>query len=487
MSKAAPSGSPGEPATDDDAQDRTIQELRSQLANLREHMDITIEKYETSIEDLKEANEELASMNEEHQAANEELETSQEELHSINEELSSVNGELAANIEALAVANEDMANLFESSAIATVFLDESLRIRRYTPAVAGVFNLVPTDFGRMLTDIACQLDYPALRADLERVRSDGEETERLVSPPDGARKYLARTLPYHSAGGTIEGVILNFVDVTRISPSEERLRTLVEELNHRIRNLMAVVIGQARRSFGDIPEAHERVQAFSGRMNALTVPYGLLSDNKWQPVRLQELLKLMLANYLRQLLAHPNLARGGQPLVDDDIARPAGQDRCEDRPPRAVDHVSDGRGHGLARAVPADTRRHRGVATLAAGTMLRDGGMIGQAGRRQERCVLISAKSTRFASKRRTHHRLRREQRDHWPAGIARRQEPWLSFTEDARMAGAYGKCRFDQARRKQCGENIANGFHPKLEVRPCVSRALVNYELRQHRTIRDV
>ena len=45
----------------------------------------------------------------------------------------------------------------------------------------------------------------------------------------------------------------------------------------------------------------------------------------------------------------------------------------------------------------------------------------------------------------------------------------------------------FDQARRKQCGENIANGFHPKLEVRLCVSRALVNYEHRQDRTTRDV
>ena len=74
--------------------------------------------------------------------------------------------------------------------------------------------------------------------------------------------------------------------------------------------------------------------------------------------------------------------------------------------------------------------------------MLRDGGMIGQAGRRQERCVLISAKSKGFASKWRTQRRLRRERRDHRTAGIASRQEPGLSFTQDVRMGRAYGKCR---------------------------------------------
>ena len=281
------------------AQQTTVEGLHLELINLHEHMDTTIEKYEALIDDLKEANEELGSVNEEHQAVNEELETSQEELQSINEELNSVNGELAANIEALAKANADMDNLFESSAIASVFLDDNLHIRRYTPAMQGIFRLMPSDIGRTLTDIACQLDYPALRSDLETVRRDARDIEHLVSSPDSQRKYLARVLPYHPTGGGVEGVILNFIDVTTISPSEERLRTLVEELNHRIRNLIAVVIVHARRSFGDIAEAHDRLQAFNGRMHALTVSYGLLSDSKWQPVTLHEILKPLLANYMR--------------------------------------------------------------------------------------------------------------------------------------------------------------------------------------------
>jgi two-component system, chemotaxis family, CheB/CheR fusion protein len=291
--------SPDEAARIDAAQQGRAQQLLEELTDLRQHMDATVEAYESSIEDLKQANEELASMNEEHQAANEELETSQEELQSINEELISVNSELAANVEALAKANEDMANLFDSSAIATVFLDGALRIRRFTPAMAGIFNLVSTDIDRKLSDITCQLDYASLHADIDRVHSNAQEIERLVSTLDGSRKYLARALPFHTAAGKVEGIILNFVDVTTISPSEERLRTLLQELNHRIRNLMAVVIVHARRSFSDIPKARARMQAFTGRMHALSLSYGLLSNSQWRPVEIHELFQLMLANYLK--------------------------------------------------------------------------------------------------------------------------------------------------------------------------------------------
>ena len=66
----------------------------------------------------------------------------------------------------------------------------------------------------------------------------------------------------------------------------------------------------------------------------------------------------------------------------------------------------------------------------------------------------MSAGSAGFAPKRRINRWLRREQRDHRTAGIACRQEPGLSFTQDARMGRAYGKCRvmrfFDKTSRKR-------------------------------------
>jgi hypothetical protein len=130
-------------------------------------------------------------------------------------------------------------------------------------------------------------------------------------------------------------------------------------------------------------------------------------------------------------------------------------DRREDRPARALDHVPDGRGDGLARVVSENPRRHRDAASVAGGTMLRDGSITGRAGHRQERCVLMSAEIAGFASKWRTQRRSRGEQRDHGTAGIACRPEPRLSFTQDGWMGRVSGKCRL---RQPQACRYIARG-----------------------------
>jgi len=54
----------------------------------------------------------------------------------------------------------------------------------------------------------------------------------------------------------------------------------------------------------------------------------------------------------------------------------------------------------------------------------------------------MSAKNKGFASKRRTHRRLRGEQRHHGTIGIAHRRDPRLSFTQDVRMGRVSAKCR---------------------------------------------
>ena len=109
-------------------------------------------------------------MNEELQSANEELETSKEELQSINEELQTVNAELHSRVDELSRANSDIANLLESTQIATIFLDNELHVKRFTPAIAGVFNLRQSDVDRPITDIASRLNYQDLQSDVRTVR-----------------------------------------------------------------------------------------------------------------------------------------------------------------------------------------------------------------------------------------------------------------------------------------------------------------------------
>ena len=129
-------------------------------------MQSTIEELETANEEFRSSNEELLSVNEELQSTNEELETSKEELQSVNEELQTVNNELSIKIDELDRANTDLNNLFQSTQVATIFLDRNLVIRSFTPAATKLFNIIPGDQGRPLTDLSGRLVYPNLEDDI---------------------------------------------------------------------------------------------------------------------------------------------------------------------------------------------------------------------------------------------------------------------------------------------------------------------------------
>ena len=92
-----------------------------------------------------------------------------------------------------------MKNLFDSTQIATVFLDRHLIIRSFTPAIASVYNLIPSDQGRPLTDIVSHLRYTGLREDVAFVLSTLEPLERRVDRDDRTTHYIMRILPYREA------------------------------------------------------------------------------------------------------------------------------------------------------------------------------------------------------------------------------------------------------------------------------------------------
>ena len=146
-------------------------QLRSAVGHLCEDLQSLTEEHQTALEELRSANEELHSVNEEMQSTNEELETSKEELQSLNEEMQTVNLRLSEKVDELDHVNCDLRNLFDSTQIATVFLDRHLVIRSFTPAIASVYNLIPSDQGRPLTDIVSHLRYTGLREDVDFVLS----------------------------------------------------------------------------------------------------------------------------------------------------------------------------------------------------------------------------------------------------------------------------------------------------------------------------
>jgi two-component system CheB/CheR fusion protein len=268
---------------------------------MRERQQILIEEYEAAVAELQASNEEQVSVNEELQSANEELETAKEEQQSVNEELHTVNMELNTKIEQLDRANDDLRNLFEATGVATIILDEELAIRSFTPAVAGLFHLRPADCGRPLADIAGALDTGDVLRDAQRVLTDGATVERPVQRRDGSAEYLLRLVPYRAENGAVNGVLAAFVDITALAQAakeREEQRLMVAELNHRVRNMLAVVGALTRQTLeADRPVA-ELADALVGRIGALAEAYQLIAREAWGDTPLAELVHRQLAPHL---------------------------------------------------------------------------------------------------------------------------------------------------------------------------------------------
>ncbi len=196
------------------AESDKVDELENRLRSTQQELQATIEELETSNEELKSANEELQANNEELQSTNEELESSKEELQSTNEELETLNSELYGKNQELMKAEDDLKNLFASSEVATLFLDEDLRIQRFTPATDQIFNLQEGDGGRRISDITCNLAELDVAKVAARVLDKLDRHESKVATRDGEAIYLMRAAPYRTRDNVIEGVVLTFMDVT---------------------------------------------------------------------------------------------------------------------------------------------------------------------------------------------------------------------------------------------------------------------------------
>ncbi|TIN22187.1 CheR family methyltransferase [Mesorhizobium sp.] len=265
-------------------------DLERELRETRERLQSTVEEYETALEELKSSNEELVSVNEEAQSTNEELEASKEEMQSLNEELNTINSELTSKIEELDRANSDLRNLFESTQIATIFLDRNLVVRTFTPAASSFFSLRPSDVGRPLTELSSQLDYPELKQHIDAVFETGETLNHHLARDNRGRFYMVRINPYRDKDNRIQGVVVTLVDVTTLAETEEQNRVLISELNHRVKNMLAVVASIANRTRESSESKEEFAEALIGRLHAMSRAYGLLSKERWKEASINELL-----------------------------------------------------------------------------------------------------------------------------------------------------------------------------------------------------
>ena len=207
----------------------TVKQLRQDLEQAQSRMRTMREESEAANEELRAANEELQSINEEYRSTAEELETSKEELQSLNEELQTVNSELKLKLETVSRANSDLQNLMAAMDFGALFLDNDLRIKRFTPRLADLFNITQSDAGRPISDFTHQLEYDGLAADARAVLDDLVPKEREIKSHNGAW-YVARIRPYRTIDDKIDGVVVSFTDVSDRRKLESALSQVRQEL-----------------------------------------------------------------------------------------------------------------------------------------------------------------------------------------------------------------------------------------------------------------
>ena len=182
------------------AQDDYVRLLESELDEAKTAVQTTVEELETSNEELKSSNEEMMSMN--------------EELQSANEELSTINDELQEKLRALHQANNDLRNFTESARIATVFLDDEMRLVNFTPEAEQYFSFVEGDEGRLLSDLNSVIDHTRLLGSCRRVLHDQIELEERFDSIAGDEVLSVRVMPYSPDGKGARGVVFTLQDVT---------------------------------------------------------------------------------------------------------------------------------------------------------------------------------------------------------------------------------------------------------------------------------
>ncbi len=209
-------------------------QIISRISELEKELQYTKENLQATVEELETSNEELQSSNEELIASNEELQSTNEELQSVNEELYTVNSEYQNKIEELSKLNNDMNNLLRNTEVGALYLDRNLCIRKITPLVSKITNIMQNDIGRPMSHITVLPNYTQIYDDLNTVVDTLQPVDREIFLSKENKWYLVRLRPYRTDFNAVDGFLITFVEITKLI--EERNK--VQDLNIKLQSVL---------------------------------------------------------------------------------------------------------------------------------------------------------------------------------------------------------------------------------------------------------
>lgn len=116
--------------------------------------------------------------------------------------------------------------------------------------------------------------------------------EAIAERPDGTRvPFIPYPTPLHDADGKLVGAINMLVDITERKQAENRQKTLIDELNHRVKNTLVTVQSLAGQTARNADSAEEGYQRFEARLLALSRAHDLLTKRHWGQSPLDSLVR----------------------------------------------------------------------------------------------------------------------------------------------------------------------------------------------------
>ena len=140
--------------------------------------------------------------------------------------------------------------------------------------------------------IAHREDAPSYVAANLRILEHGqvEHVEEAFTRPDGTRVFFQSSMaPLRSSDGEVVGIVGVSIDVSGRKRAEEHQRLLINELNHRVKNTLAVVQGIAHQTFRATDDSLGAKSAFEGRLAALSSAHSRLTDESWDSASMRQI------------------------------------------------------------------------------------------------------------------------------------------------------------------------------------------------------
>jgi PAS domain S-box-containing protein len=205
---------------------------------------------------------------------------------------------------ALRFSEQRYRQIFEGANDLIFSADLQQRIVDANPAAAAALGLtVDQVIGRSISEFVSPEGFARTSSMLQqKLRHEGSTRYdiEVISPAGEQLFWEINSTLAKDPDGKVIGLSAIGRDVTERRRYEERQRLLVHELNHRVKNMLALVQGLALQSFKDGRDVREALDAFQQRLGALAAAHDLLTRESWEGATLDELVRDATAHHSRE-------------------------------------------------------------------------------------------------------------------------------------------------------------------------------------------